>query len=86
MLDISESTLDKIESQFSSDGERKMEVFSVCATKNPELTWEKVSDALYRTRDEQCHKTLGVLQSRFPTGESLSHSPHSPTLRPLSLF
>ena len=72
MMNVPESTLNEIESKCNSDDKRKMELFGVCATKNPELTWEQLFDALYRMRDEQCHKTLDILQSKFPTGESPS--------------
>ena len=77
--------LDKIQSQFHTDGERKAALLSVVATEHPEPTWEHVSDALYRCNggDEECHRTLDIVQSKYPTGESLPPSflpplsPHS---------
>ena len=61
--------LDKIESQFSTYGERKAAVFSVYLTEHPQPTWDHVSDALYRFSDGQYHSVLDRLQSMFPTGE-----------------
>lgn len=78
MINVPWSTLNKIESQFETNGERKAELLNVYVTQHPEPTWENVSDALYRMEDEECHKTLDLLQSRFPTGES-------PSLFPLSI-
>lgn len=72
MMEVPESTLDEIECKCNSDDKRKLELFGVCATKNPKLTWEQLLDALYRMRDEQCHRTLDILQSKFPTGKSPS--------------
>ena len=73
-MDVPESILHKIKDQFHTDGERKAELFRVCVTEHPEPTRERVSDALYRCKmgDEECHRTLDSLQSKFPTGEPLS--------------
>ena len=68
------STLNKIQSQFHTDGERKAALLSVVATEHPEPTWEHVSDVLYRMKDEECHRTLDIVQSKYPTGESLPPS------------
>ena len=66
-----ESTLDKIESQFHTDKERKTEVCRVYLIEHPQPTWEHVSDAIYQMGggDERCHDVLEKLQSLFPTGE-----------------
>ena len=69
-----ESTLEKIKSQFHTDGERKYALLSVYATEHPQPTWEHVSDVLYRMDDEKCHRTLDIVQSKYPTGESLPRS------------
>ena len=42
VMDVPESTLDKIESQFHTDRERKTEVLRVCSTEHPQPTWEQV--------------------------------------------
>ena len=78
---VPESTLNKIESQFHTDGERKAALLSVYVTDYPEPTWEHVSDALYRYNkgDEEWHRTLDIVQSKYPTGESLP-----PSFPPLS--
>lgn len=68
MIEMPESTLKELESQFNTDKERKMELLSIYVT-HPEPTWEHVSDALYRMRDAECYRTLDVLQSNFPIGE-----------------
>ena len=67
-MDVPESTLDKIKSQFR---ERKTEVLRVISTEHPQPTWEQVADALYRM---EYHSVLERVQSLFPTGEPLSLS------------
>ena len=73
-MDVPQSTLNKIESQLSSDKERKTEVFRVISTEHPHLTWEHVSDVLYKLRGGEYHHVLERVQSLFPTGEYLSPS------------
>ena len=70
-MDVPRSTLDKIKSQFHSDGERKTALLRVYLTEHPHPTWEYVSDVLYRMSDGQYHSVLERLQSMFPTGESV---------------
>ena len=72
-VDVPEPILHKIKDQFHTDGERKAELLRVCVTEHPEPTWERVSDALYKCKmgDEECHRTLNILQSKFPTGNPL---------------
>ena len=86
-VDMPESMLDKIRSQFTSDGERKEEVFRVYLTEHPCPTWEQVSYALYLlgNNNQQYHNVLDRLQSMFPTGEcvflsllTFSLAPHLP--------
>ena len=81
-LNVPQSTLDKIKSQFRTDGERKDALLSVYVTEHPRPTWEHVSDVLYRMDDEKCHRTLDIVQSKYPTGESLPPS----ILPPLSIL
>ena len=74
------SKLEEIESQFTSDEERKDEVIRIYHTQHPHPTLEHVSDALYMCggayEDQQYHNVLDRLQSMFPTGECLSLQPH----------
>ena len=70
-MDVPESTLGKIESQFHSDKERKAAVIRVYLIEHPHPTWEHVSDVLYRLRGGDYHIVLERLQSLFPTGEHL---------------
>ncbi|CAI8010665.1 hypothetical protein GBAR_LOCUS6997 [Geodia barretti] len=72
-MDVPWSILVKIQSQLSSDKERKAEVLRVISTEHPHLTWEYVSDILYRLGDGEYHHVLERVQSLFPTGEHLSH-------------
>ena len=67
-----EVKLNEIESQFSTDGERKAAV-SVYLTEHPQPTWDHVSDYLYRLSDGEYHSVLDRLQSMFPTGECAEH-------------
>ena len=68
-MDVSWSTVEKIQSQLSSDKERKAEVLRVISTEHPHLTWEHVSDVLYKLGGGQYHHVLERVQSLFPTGE-----------------
>ena len=63
------STMDKIQSKFHSNKERKAAVIRVYLIEHPHPTWEHVSDALYQLKDGQYHSVLERLQSLFPTGE-----------------
>ena len=72
-IDVPDSKLNEIQSQFSTDGERKGAVFSVYLTEHPQPTWEHVSDVLYRFSGVQYHSVLDRLQSMFPTGECAEH-------------
>ena len=67
-LDIPESTLNKIESEFHSDNERKEAVVRVYLIEHPQPTWEHESDVIYLMRDEQYSRILERMQSMFPTG------------------
>ena len=67
-MDVPQSTLDKIQSQFNSDEDRKAAVIRAYMIKHPHPTWEHVSDVLYQLG---YHSVLERLQSLFPTGEHL---------------
>ena len=72
-LDVPQSKLVQIRSQFTSDEERKDEVIRIYHTQHPHPTWERVSDALHRfgaaLQDQQYRDVLDRLQSMFPTGK-----------------
>ena len=70
-MDVPQSTLNKIQSQFHSDKERKAAVIRVYLIEHPHPTWEHVSDVIYQLNDGQYHSVLERLQSLFPTGEHL---------------
>ena len=72
-IDVPKSKLNEIESQLSTDGERKAAVFSVYLTEHPQPMWEHVSDILYQYNNGQYHSVLDRLQSMFPTGECVKH-------------
>ena len=80
-VDVPRSTLDKIQSQFHTDRERKTAVLRVYSTEHPQPTWEQVSDVLYKMREY--HSVLDRLQSLFPTGEYLSVPQYSSHTLPL---
>ena len=63
------STQSKIMFQLSSYKEWKAEVLRVISTEHPHLTWEQVSDALYKLEGGEYHHVLERVQSLFPTGE-----------------
>ena len=85
LVNVPESMLDEIESQFHSDEERKTAVLRVCLADHPKPTWELVSDVIYRMG---YHNVLERLLSLFPTGEHLSvphiSTPHTPSFTPSS--
>ena len=70
-MNVPESTLEKIQSQFHSDEERKAAVIRAYMIEHPHPTWEHVSDVLYRLSGGDYHSVLERLQSLFPTGEHL---------------
>ena len=81
--DVPQSTLDKIQSQFHTDRERKTAVLREYSTNHPQPTWEHVSDVLYKMREGEYHSVLDRLQSLFPTGEYLSVPQYSSHTLPL---
>ena len=72
-IDVPASKLNEIESQFSTDCERKAAVVSLYLTEHPQPTWDHVSDMLYQLEGGQYHSVLDRLQSMFPTGECAEH-------------
>lgn len=68
-MDVPESKLNEIESQFTSDKKRKVEVIRVIATEHPYPTWEHVADVLYYINEGGYHNVLENVQTKFPNGE-----------------
>ena len=77
-VDVPQSKVDEIHSQFNNDGERKKEVFRVYVAEHPYPTWRHVSYVLYVLGEDnqQYHSVLEQVQSMFPTGECLLFSSH----------
>ena len=73
-MDVPRTTVNRIRFQLSSDKEKKAKVLRVISTEHPHLTWEQVSDALYKLGGGEYHHVLERVQSLFPTGEYLSPS------------
>ena len=85
------SIRDRIQSQFLTDRERKATLLSVYMEEHPNPSWEYVSVVLYQCNkgDEECHRALDILQSKFPTGVSHafpSSLHYTPTLALYSVF
>ena len=59
-MDVPESMLDEIKSQFHSDEERKTAVLRVCLADHPKPTWELVSDVIYMIGVSQCSRETAV--------------------------
>ena len=76
-MDVPQSTQERIKSRLSSDKEKKAQVLGEISTEHPHLTWEQVSDVLYKLRGGVYHHVLERVQSLFPTGEYLSLHHHS---------
>ena len=82
-VDVPQSTLNKIQSQFHTGRERKTAVLREYSTKHPQPTWEHVSDVLYQMEYGEYYSVLDRLQSLFPTGEYLSVPQYSSHTLPL---
>ena len=76
-VNIPRSELDRINSQYSSDRERKHAVIDLFISKHPAPSWTLVAHTLYRMGrwyvgdgggGVSCLKSLDLLQQLFPTG------------------
>ena len=74
-VNIPESELERIESQYSSDRERKHAVIDLFISKHPAPSWTLVAHTLYMMGGRlygdgavSCLKSLDLLQQLFPTG------------------
>ena len=88
-VNIPDSELDRIESQYSSDDrECKHAVIDLFISKHPAPSWTLVAHTLYKmggrrwhgvdgVDDVSCHKSLDLLQQLFPTGIYNIHIVHT---------
>ena len=67
-VNIPDSELDKINSQYASDRERKQAVSHSLISDHPAPSWDLVAYALYLTGSDGSHRALEHLQQLFPTG------------------
>ena len=74
-VNIPQSELSRISSQYSSNRERKQAVIDLFISKHPAPSWTLVAHTLYRMGgrryvgdDVSCLKSLDLLQQLFPTG------------------
>ena len=72
-IDVPLPKREEIQSQFSTDDERKAAVFNLYLTEHPQPTWDHISDCLYQFEEGEYHSVLDRLQSMFPTGECAEH-------------
>ena len=69
-VNIPESELDRISSQYFSDRERKQAVIDLFISKHPAPSWTLVAHTLYKIGgwySVSCLKSLDLLQQLFPT-------------------
>ena len=70
-LNVPQSQQDEIESQYSTERERKSALLHTYLTSHPAPSWQHVADALYRHRDGKFHAVLERVQTMFPTGKKM---------------
>ena len=68
LLNIPDSQLDRIRSQYSTASERRTALLQTYLTSHPAPSWQHVADALYCSR---CHAVLERVQRMFPTGKKI---------------
>ena len=67
-VNIPDSELRKINSQYDSDSERKQAVSHSLISDHPAPSWDLVAHALCQVRTDDTHRALEHLQQLFPTG------------------
>ena len=74
-VNIPGSEQERIQSQYSSDRERKQATINYLISGHPALSWRLVAHALYQMGTwlgggdvDSCHRALDCLQQLFPTG------------------
>ena len=70
-LDVPESQLDEIRSQYSTKRERKSALLHTYLTSHPAPSWQHIADALYRLGWGKFHAVLEGVQTMFPTGKKM---------------
>ena len=72
-LNVSNSKLYEIRSQYSSDDERKLSFLKTYLTSHPAPSWQHVAEALYRAGGvgQVYHTVLERVQKMFPTGKKM---------------
>ena len=80
-VNIPQSELSRISSQYSSDRERRHAVIDLFISKHPAPSWTLVAHTLYKMGgrkyvgdDVSCLKSLDLLQQLFPTGIHIVHT------------
>ena len=61
----------EIESQHSTERERKSALLHTYLTSHPAPSWQHVTDTLYRYGDGKLHAVLERVQTMFPTGKKM---------------
>ena len=70
-VNIPDSERERIQSQYSSDRERKQATINYLISGHPAPSWRLVAYALYQmgpVYGDSCHRALDRLQQLFPTG------------------
>ena len=70
-LNVPESQLDGIRSQYSTKRERKSALLHTYLTSHPAPSWQHVAGALYAYDDGEFHAVLERVQKMFPTGKKM---------------
>ena len=68
-LNVPESQRNEIDSQHTSDREKKSALLHTYLTSHPAPSWQGVTDALYRYPGGRFHAVLERVQTMFPTGK-----------------
>ena len=68
-IDVPQSKIGNIRSQYRSDGERKSALLHTYLTSHPAPSWQHITDALYRCDVGKYHAVLERVQRMFPTGD-----------------
>ena len=68
-IDVPLSKMANIESQYSSDGERKSALLHTYLTSHPAPSWQHITHALYRCDNGKQNAVLERVQRMFPTGD-----------------
>ena len=75
-VNIPESEVERIESKYSSDKERKQAAIDYLISSHPAPSWRLVARVLYQmgtyVSDDSPHRALARLQQLFPTGTCCS--------------